>query len=122
MIHGYIHSALDKYSNKWVILYNQIKTNVNRMESFESIIWNGCSKLSFKTKLKFEMSNSRKMWKYLSFLINSAILDNYIYLFILLYRSKVPKTSDLLLLTEFNYHKYFWSYQTICTILSLKTT
>ena len=50
------------------------------MESFESIIWNGCSKSSFKTKLKFEMSNSRKMWKYLPFLINSAVLDNYFYL------------------------------------------
>ena len=76
-MHGYINSALDKYNDKWVLLYNQIKTNVNRMKSFESIIWNNFSKLSFETKLKFEMSNSRTMWKNLSFLINSAILDNY---------------------------------------------
>ena len=34
----------------------------------------------------------------------------------------MPKSSELLLFTKLNYHKYFLSYETICTTLSLKTT
>ena len=45
-----------------------------------------------------------------------------VFSFSLLYRSKAPKPIYLLFLTEFHHHKYFWSYETICTTSLLKGT